>query len=327
MSSTRTDACYTVERVTKTFRLGRAGTARSVVANDGIDLEVWRGEVFGLLGPNGAGKSTLVRQLTGLLRPDSGRIALFGYDLATRRDVAARLVSYLAQEEPALDELTVALAVETTARLRGLPTDQARRQRDAVLGELGLQGLADRPLRRLSGGERRLACVATALVGDRPVLVLDEPTTGMDPVARRAVWAALDRRRTTAGATVVLVTHNVLEAEAVLDRVAVVDEGHVIACDTPGGLKAKVGDDVRLDLVWRHDPPLEDPVVAMLAGRSRIAGRRWTARMTPEAAREALARLTLGPAFAALDDFTLATPTLEDVYLALGGRHDDLERA
>jgi ABC-2 type transport system ATP-binding protein len=327
MSSTRTDTCYTVEQVTKTFRLGRSSAARTITANDGIDLEVWRGEVFGLLGPNGAGKSTLVRQLTGLLRPDSGRITLFGYDLAARRDVPARLVSYLAQDEPALDELTVALAVETTARLRGLAVAQARRQRDAVLDELGLQALADRPLRRLSGGERRLACVATALVGDRAVLVLDEPTTGMDPVARRAVWAALDRRRTAAGITVVLVTHNVLEAEAVLDRVAVVDEGHVIACDTPGGLKAKVGDDVRLDLVWRQDPPLDDPVVVMLAGRSAIAGRRWSARMTPQAAREALAQLTVGPAFAALDDFTLATPTLEDVYLALGGRHDDLERA
>ena len=118
-----------------------------------------------------------------------------------------------------------------------------------------------------------------------------------------------------------------LEAEAVLDRVAVVDEGRVIACDTPAGLKAEVGDEVRLDLVWRAEPPLDEPVVAVLAGRSRTdrpALERAAGPPTRPATRSP--RLTGGPAFAALDDFTLATPTLEDVYLALGGRHDDLER-
>jgi ABC-2 type transport system ATP-binding protein len=125
---------------------------------------------------------------------------------------------------------------------------------------------------------------------------------------------------------VVLVTHNVLEAEQVLDRVAVLDHGRVIACDTPGRLKALVSDDVRLDLVWRGEAPLEDPVVAALGARSQIEGRRWSARLPAAEARETLAHLTTGPALAALDDFTLATPTLEDVYVALGGRDSDLER-
>jgi ABC-2 type transport system ATP-binding protein len=119
----------------------------------------------------------------------------------------------------------------------------------------------------------------------------------------------------------------VLEAEAVLDRVAVLDTGRVIACDTPGRLKAQVSDEVRLELIWRATPPLTDPVVASLAARAEVRGRRWSLHMPVAEARAALGSLTGGPALAALDDFTLATPTLEDVYLALGGRARDLEHA
>jgi ABC-2 type transport system ATP-binding protein len=297
-----------------------------VRANAGIDLDVAPGEVFGLLGPNGAGKSTLVRQLTGLQRPDRGSIRLFGHDVVADPAIAARLVSYLAQDEPALLELPVRLAVSTTARLRGVPRRSAAAEADDLLAELGLLPVATIPIARLSGGQRRLACVAAALAADRPVLILDEPTSGLDAVARRSVWKAVRRRRDE-GATVVLVTHNVLEAEALLDRVAVLDRGRVIACDSPGRLKAAVSDDVRLDLVWRHDPPAEDPDVSALAVRARVDGRRWSLRLPQSAARDALGRLMGGPALQALDDFTLATPSLEDVYLALGGRDDDLERA
>ena len=303
---------------------GRRGAA-DVLATDAVSLTVGVGEVFGLLGPNGAGKTTLVRQLVGVLHPDAGRVELLGHDISREPHLAARLVAYLAQEEPALAELPVGLAIETTGRLRGLPRTAARQARDALLDELDLGDLAGRPMTKLSGGQRRLAQFATALVGDRPLLVLDEPTTGLDPAARRAVWDALARRRP--GVTVVLVTHNVLEAETVLDRVAVLDRGRVIACDTPGRLKALVSDEVRLDLVWRGEPPPDDATVAMLRARARVDGRRWSARLEQGEAREALARLTTGAAFEALDDFTLATPSLEDVYLALGGRADDLERA
>ena len=301
-------------------RPGRRQTTEVVRANDGIDLDVRRGELFGILGPNGAGKTTLVRQLTGLLRPDSGSIDLLGHDLVRHPDRAARLIGYLGQESTALDELTVSLAAETTGRLRGLDAAAARAARDGVLAELELGPIAGRPLKRLSGGQRRLACLATALVGERPVLVLDEPTTGMDPVARRAVWAAIDRRRTEHGVTVLLVTHNVIEAETVLDRVAVLDHGRVIACDTPGGLRALVADEVRLDLVWRDEAPVGLPAVAALRPLAEISGRRWTLRLPQDRARAAVAEVTGGPAFGALDDFTLAMPTLEDVYLALGGR-------
>ncbi|GHJ38245.1 ABC transporter ATP-binding protein [Streptomyces sp. TS71-3] len=318
-----TDVVCTVRDLVKTYPAARGRRGRPPVApvraTDTVCLDVRRGEIFGLLGPNGAGKSTLVRQLTGLLRPDAGSVRLLGHDIVRHPERAARILAYLGQESTALDELTVALAAETTGRLRGLTARAARAERDAVLDELRLAPLATRPLKKLSGGQRRLACFASALVGERPLLVLDEPTTGMDPVARRAVWAAVDRRRAQRGTTVVLVTHNVIEAETVLDRVAVLDRGRVIACDTPAGLKARVASEVRVELVWREKAPLDLPEVAALRDDAVESGRRWALRLPPDEARAAVAAVTGGAAFAALDDFTLATPSLEDVYLALGG--------
>lgn len=317
------DVVCAVRGLTKTYPAarGRRGTPGTpeVRATDEVELDVGRGEIFGLLGPNGAGKSTLVRQLTGLMRPDRGTVEILGHDIVAHPERAARLLAYLGQESSALDELTVSLAAETTGRLRGLDVRSARAERDAVLDELGLAPIAGRPLKKLSGGQRRLACFAAALVGERPLLVLDEPTTGMDPVARRAVWSAVDRRRAEHGTTVLLVTHNVIEAETVLDRVAVLDRGRVIACDTPAGLKERVSGEVRVELVWRERAPLDVPEVAALQERAARSGRRWTLRLAPEEARAVVATVTGGAAFAALDDFTLTTPSLEDVYLALGG--------
>ncbi|MCL6549458.1 MAG: ABC transporter ATP-binding protein [Acidothermus cellulolyticus] len=296
-----------------------------IIANDGIDLSIRPGQIFGLLGPNGAGKTTLVRQLVGLLRPDAGRIALLGIDATAHPEAVPRIVAYLPQQDTALADLTVAQAVRTTAVLRGIPRSAAGGEAAALLAELGLEPLADRRIGKLSGGQRRLAAVAATLAGRRPILVLDEPTTGLDPTARRAVWAAVERRRTEAGCTVVLVTHNVLEAETVLDAVAILDQGRVIANGTPGALKATLGDAVRLELAWRADPPDDDPLIRRLRAAAAIRGRRWTVRCSPEEARAALAQLTSGDFLDVLDDFTLATPSLEDVYVALGGR-DRLDR-
>ncbi|MCX3061073.1 ABC transporter ATP-binding protein [Streptomyces beihaiensis] len=318
-----------VRGLTKTYPAARgrrgAPSAPAVRATDDVRLDIRRGEIFGLLGPNGAGKSTLVRQLTGLLRPDAGTVEILGHDIVRHPDRAARLLAYLGQESTALDELTVSLAAETTGRLRGLPLKDARAERDAVIEELGLGPIAARPLKKISGGQRRLACFAAALVGERPLLVLDEPTTGMDPVARRAVWAAVDRRRAERGTTVLLVTHNVIEAETVLDRVAVVDRGRVIACDTPAGLKQQVASEVRVELVWREAAPTGLAEVDALREHAVEAGRRWSLRLAPDEARTAVATLTGGPAFDHLDDFSLATPSLEDVYLALGGSRSDVK--
>jgi len=316
-------AAYEIAGLTKAYRV-KGG---DVQASAGIDLTIGRGEVFGLLGPNGAGKTTLVRQLIGLLRPDAGRIDLFGHDVVARPRLVPGFVAYLPQDDAALSDQTPSSALETTARLRGLSRTAARTARDDVIAELGLGEFAGRPIGKLSGGQRRLAGVGAALVGERPVLVLDEPTTGLDPTARRAVWAALERRRLDHGTTVVLVTHNVLEAETVLDRVAILDHGRVIAADTPGRLKALVDRDVRLELAWRTEPPASDPLVRRLRAQAIEHGRRWSVRLSADDARAALGELTTGTLFGALDDFTLTTPSLEDVYLALGGSAHDLERS
>jgi ABC-2 type transport system ATP-binding protein len=318
------DQTYLVRGLAKTYR-AKTG---DVPATAGVDLTIRRAEVFGLLGPNGAGKTTLVRQLIGLLKPDAGRIELLGHDVVARPRVVPGFVAYLPQDDAALADLSPAVALETTARLRGLSKPNARAERDAVIDELGLSAFAARPIAKLSGGQRRLAGVGAALVGQRPVLVLDEPTTGLDPSARRAVWAAIERRRAEAGVTVVLVTHNVLEAETVLDRVAIIDRGKVIASDTPGRLKAMVDRDVRLELAWRSAPPMTDPLVHALHAKADEHGRRWSVRLPAEEARAALGQLTAGPLFAALDDFTLTTPSLEDVYLRFSGAaSSSLERS
>ncbi len=253
---------------------------------------------------------------------------MLGHDLVRHPERASRLLGYLGQESTALDELTVALAVETTGRLRGLGVREARAERDAVLGELGLADIAGRPLKKLSGGQRRLACFATVLIGERPLLVLDEPTTGMDPVARRAVWAAVDRRRGRAGR-----------------------HGGAGDAQRPGGrerARPGRGDRPGPRHRLRHARRAEGH-----GGGGGPAGTgvarpacRWTSprsptcrppRMSPAAAGPCgcpptgpappSATVTAGPAFAALDDFTLATPSLEDVYLALGGRAEGLVKA
>jgi ABC-2 type transport system ATP-binding protein len=314
---------YLVEDLVRSYRL-RSGDVRAI---DGVTLGIAAGGVVGLLGPNGAGKTSLVRQLMGLLRPDSGRIALFGRDVVADPRVVSQLVAYLPQDDAALADLAPAAAIETTARLRGLSRAAARDARDQLIEELGLTDFARRPIGKLSGGQRRLAGVGATLAGERPVLVLDEPTAGLDPLARRAVWTAISRRRSELGTTVVLVTHNVLEAETILDTVAILDRGKVIAADTPARLKERVERVVRLELSWRDQPPLAVPVVADLAATAVQNGRRWSVRLESDQAPAILAAITGGPAFAALDDFTVATPSLEDVYLALGGAARDLERS
>ncbi len=213
----------------------------------GIDLAVERGSCFGLLGPNGAGKTTTVGVLTTLRRPDAGRASVLGHDVVAEREAVRRSVGVVFQE-PTLDaDLSAREHLDLYARLYRLPQ---RRARIAEMLELvGLEGRADEPVRRLSGGLRRRLEIARGLLHAPRVLFLDEPTLGLDVVARAAIWEYLRRLRSDRETTIFLTTHSMEEADALCEALAILDGGRVAAAGSPEALKAALGGDmVRLEL-------------------------------------------------------------------------------
>jgi ABC-2 type transport system ATP-binding protein len=229
-----TAAAIRTEGLTKVYRR-RAGA--EVVALKAVDLEVPRGSFFGLLGPNGAGKSTLINILAGLTRRSAGRALICGHDL--ERDMRrARLSIGVVPQELVLDPFFPARqALEVQAGLYGVP--RAERRTDALLEAVGLTAQADTYARTLSGGMRRRLMVAKALVHSPPVVVLDEPTAGVDVELRQQLWRYL-RSLNAAGTTVVLTTHYLEEAEALCDRIAIIDKGSVIACEPTASLLSRL---------------------------------------------------------------------------------------
>jgi ABC-type multidrug transport system ATPase subunit len=291
-----------------------------VVANDGISFSCGAGEAFGLLGANGAGKSTLVRQLVGLLAPTSGEIRLFGSPVKPGRSVG-RAVSYLAQGTLALGELRVAEAIRCTAVLRGLGDKVARAETDELLAALELGGLEDRQLRKLSGGQRRLVQVGMTLVGRLPVLIFDEPTADIDPALRQRIWSLIVDR-TRAGASVILVTHDVAEAERALDRVAILDRGRVVAAGSPAELKADLAHSTRLEVVVREDAPIAiDDLRRTIGEGAKVDGRTVSGWVPALDAVRSLEKVMSAFPPEHMEDVRLVTPSLEDVYLELSGRH------
>jgi ABC-2 type transport system ATP-binding protein len=214
-------------------------------ALDGVSLSVDPGEVFALVGPNGAGKTTLVRCLTGTTTPDAGEARLLG---SSPRSAASERIGLLPQEFGPPDRLT---ASELVAYYAGLYDDS--RDVDAVLGEVGLGDAAGTRYADLSGGEKRRTLVATAIVNDPDVLVLDEPTTGIDPAGRRAVHGLIEDLA-AAGTTVLLTTHYMDEAERLADRVGVLSGGSLAAVGRPGALVADHGGEPRLFVATDADP-------------------------------------------------------------------------
>ncbi|MGI8407645.1 MAG: ABC transporter ATP-binding protein, partial [Actinomycetota bacterium] len=236
----------------------------SVLANDGISFQAVAGEAFGLLGPNGAGKSTLGKQLVGLLTPTSGEVRLFGETVrphvgGDRR--IGRTVAYLPQGTLSLGELKVHEAIRWTGMLRGLGKAQAANEADELLEILSIGELHDRQTRKLSGGQRRLVHLAMTFIARLPVLILDEPTADIDIAHRQTVWDLISER-CSAGATVILVTHDVAEAERALQRVAIVDQGKVVVGGTPAELKARLAHRTRLDIVVAESSTLDPKSVA-----------------------------------------------------------------
>jgi ABC-2 type transport system ATP-binding protein len=302
---------YTVRDLVKTYKAGK------VRANDGLSFEILPGEIFGLLGPNGAGKTTLVGQLTGLLRPDSGTLLLYGHDISRDSRFTTEVVAVLAQTRLPLHDLTVEEALTITGHLRGLSRRDARRDAQVLMERFDLGTIRGKRLGKLSGGQLRLAAFATAMIGERLVLVLDEPTNELDPANRRLVWDYLLELKRLEGRTIILVTHNVLEAERVIERVGIINHGRIIALGTPGELKAKVDQRIHLELVL--SPGYEDraAIIETLGEAVQVTGQQWVVWISRDEAPQVIDRVLRDVGLDCLDDFRILTPTLEDVYLRL----------
>lgn len=288
---------------------------------DGLDLSVEPGTVHGLLGPNGAGKTTTVRILSTLLDPHGGSASVAGFDVV-RQPAQVRRHLGLVGQHAAVDEILGGRDnLVMFGRLSHLGTRQARLRAEELLERFDLLDAADRPVSTYSGGMRRRLDLAAGLVLDPTVLLLDEPTTGLDPGGRREVWQSV--RALVAGGTAVLLTTQYLEeVDQLASQVTVLNQGRVAAEGTPDALKASIGQD-RLDVVVRDevDLPAARSALRAVAGDAEVDldGRRVTATVTDRVAALTHVVRTLDDAGIAVDDVILRRPTLDEVFLHLTG--------
>jgi ABC-2 type transport system ATP-binding protein len=301
---------------------GLAKSYGRTIALRGVDLAVQQGRVLGLLGPNGAGKTTLVRILSTLLRPDAGHALVAGHDVV-RESLAVRRAVGLAGQHAAVDELLSGREnLQMIGRLYRLSAPEARRRAAEVLARLSLTEVGDRPARTYSGGLRRRLALGACLVGRPRVLLLDEPTAGLDPAARIDLWEFV-RELVAQGATLLLTTQLLDEADQLADDVVILDRGHIIAQGSPDQLKARLGDDT-VDVTLIDAGQLEQ-AVTMLAAIATTAPRldRRAARvsLTVQAGSNGLAAAVrrLDDAAIAIADITIRRPSLDDVFLAFTG--------
>jgi ABC-2 type transport system ATP-binding protein len=291
-----------------------------IVAVAGVDLEVAAGDIYAFLGPNGAGKTTTVRMLTTLLRPTGGSARVAGHDVVDDAKEVRRAIG-VALQEAALDPLmTGAELMRLQATLHALPRAEVGPRSDALLDRVGLTRAAGRRVGTYSGGMRRRLDLAMALVHEPRVLFLDEPTTGLDPVSRQAIWEEV-RRLNDEGTTVFLTTQYLEEADQLADRVGIIDDGRMAAEGTPGELKAEIG---RSRLEIRVSGADNASAAEVLA---RFGEPQPTTNGTLSVAIEGGATL-VAPIVRALDEAGLAVEaldlherTLDDVFVEKTGRH------
>ena len=291
-----------------------------VTALDGLDLAVTRGTVFGLLGPNGAGKTTLVRILATLLAPTAGRASVLGHDVVSEPLAVRRLIGLAGQFAAVDEELTGRENLEMIGRLYRLAGAEARERAREVLERFVLTDAAERRVSTYSGGMRRRLDLGASLVGRPPVLLLDEPTTGLDPRSRQELWAIVAELRQE-GTTVLLTTQYLEEADRLAQRIAVVDNGRIAAEGTATELKAQTGADVLTVRLTDPDRAAEaaEVLAGLGSGDSPICdgGEVRLPVTVTGASAEAIRRLDArGIALAAVE---LRQPSLDDVFLALTG--------
>ena len=292
----------------------------STVALDGIDLEVPAGTILCVLGPNGAGKTTAVRILTTLALPDSGSARVAGHDVVSDAAAVRRNIGVTAQDATLDEILTGRQNLVMVGRLSGMHRGEARARASALLDQFGLSDAADRVLRGYSGGMRRRLDLAAGLLTKPPVLFLDEPTTGLDPTSRVGVWDVI-RGLVADGVTLLLTTQYLDEADELADRIAVIDNGRVIAGGTPAELKSQTGG-ARLEVTLSEaDPAAAIALAPLLEGQVQLSreGRRLRAPVRSAGGLATRVVRALDEAGVTVDDVAVHQPSLDDVFFALTG--------
>jgi ABC-2 type transport system ATP-binding protein len=303
------DYAIEADGLVKTYPAGRNTPEKHALR--GVDLKVPRGSVFGLLGPNGAGKSTLINILAGLSRKTAGRVALWGVDIDDQPRTARAAIGVVPQELAADVFFTPREAMEMQAGLYGVP--KAERNTEGLLAALGLSDKADAYVRTLSGGMKRRLMVAKAMVHAPPVLILDEPTAGVDVELRRQLWSYV-KALNEQGVTIVLTTHYLEEAESLCDQIAIINRGLVVACEPTSELLKRL--DTRAVVVTSHEPL--DAAVALpgFDTKLRPGGRLAVTFKTTESSVEQVIA-AVRAAGVSIKDLATEDPDLEDVFLAL----------
>jgi ABC-2 type transport system ATP-binding protein len=304
-----------VENIVKEYRGG-------IRANDDISLSIQAGEVFGLLGPNGAGKTTLVKQVNGLLTPTSGRIVIDGVDVVADPDFARKASSFQPQTQVPIHGLTPTQAINLIGRLRKGEKGAVRESARQLIRALELEEWADTRGEALSGGARRLVAFCMAAVVPGKLIILDEPTNDVDPLRRRLLWGQV-RELADQGSAVLLVTHNVLEAERTVDRLVIIDRGRVIGQGTPGSMKDAENGYLRLELLL--EPGAVPPVPPKFFENPVNGGRRMIGRVEEQAVDIAVQWASSLRIEQVVEEFSIGPSTLEDAYLRKIGRTDALE--
>ncbi|HTP49515.1 MAG TPA: ATP-binding cassette domain-containing protein [Anaeromyxobacteraceae bacterium] len=303
-----------VQAITKRF-----GTFTAV---DQISFAVEEGEIFALLGPNGAGKSTLIRMLTTLLPPTSGTARVGGCDIVQDPDGVRRSIGVIPQAMTSDLELSVAENLTVFAKLYGVPRERRRQLMRELLAAVELTQWADQPVKNLSGGMRRRVEIARGLMHEPRIFFLDEPTTGLDPVSRVAVWEMLQRIKAQRGLTVLLTTHYMDEADKLCDRVAIIDHGHLVALDSPLKLKASVPSQNLLEVGFAGAPPDWAERLRHLAAVESVTGEAPVFRIASAdgaATTKALIEAA-GAAHVTLESLAVQSTTLDDVFVHYTGR-------
>jgi ABC-2 type transport system ATP-binding protein len=288
------------------------------VAVNGLSFSVPGGSVLGVLGPNGAGKTTTIKLLTTLLPLDGGRASVAGHDVSSEPDAVRRNIGLAGQSAAVDDKLTVRQNLDLFGRLYHLPGPQRRERVVELIEQFAMGEYADRPAETLSGGERRRLDLVAALIADPPAIFLDEPTAGLDPRGRLAIWDEIRAMR-DAGAAVVLTTQYLEEADQLADRILIIDRGVEVAAGTSVELKAQLGRDVlELTVV---DAQRREEAIATVGTAGAVAVDERTVHLAVAGPEESLAALRrIGEAGIELADFQLRRPTLDDVFIEITGQ-------